>query len=210
MESTSGCSVSGPNALLYTSTLLTRIKYSFAIIVWFLLQNYIKFRNYNVHKRRNHNRGRKSRNLYKCSKIEKVYLCKGFAKSGCTSAIQASSIAFGLHWHCRRILKHKTTAIWKRHFYPECCWRSLACWHRSHKKVSISFLMSATEVSQQEYESVMGSNPSECKGSSLPVENVTWYDAVAYCNALSQREDPAKIIKYIEHYQIHWALVKRT
>ena len=63
--------------------------------------------------------------------------------------------------------------------------------------------MSATEVSQQEYESVMGSNPSECKGSSLPVENVTWYDAVAYCNALSQREDPAKIIKYFEHYQIH-------
>ena len=34
----------------------------------------------------------------------------------------------------------------------------------------------------------MGKNPSEHKGCSLPVENVTWYDAIAYCNALSQQE----------------------
>ena len=57
-----------------------------------------------------------------------------------------------------------------------------------HEVTVQDFLMSATEVSQQEYESVMGNNPSERKGSSLPVENVTWYDAIAYCNALSQRE----------------------
>ena len=57
-----------------------------------------------------------------------------------------------------------------------------------HEVTVQDFLMSATEVSQQEYESVMGNNPSERKGSNLPVENVTWYDAIAYCNALSQRE----------------------
>ena len=57
-----------------------------------------------------------------------------------------------------------------------------------HELTVQDFLMSPTEVSQQEYESVMGNNPSERKGSNLPVENVTWYDAIAYCNALSQRE----------------------
>ena len=56
-------------------------------------------------------------------------------------------------------------------------------------KVSVnSFMMSRTEVSQQDYERVMGTNPSERKGSLLPVENVTWYDAIAFCNELSKRE----------------------
>ena len=57
-----------------------------------------------------------------------------------------------------------------------------------HEATVADFLMSPTEVSQQEYEAVMGNNPSNRKGSNLPVENVTWYDAIAYCNALSQRE----------------------
>ena len=50
------------------------------------------------------------------------------------------------------------------------------------------FYMATMEVTQREYEAVMGTNPSEHKGDNLPVENVTWYDAVAYCNALSSRE----------------------
>ncbi len=50
------------------------------------------------------------------------------------------------------------------------------------------FLMSATEVTQAQYEAVMGSNPSEFKGASRPVEMVSWYDAVRFCNALSERE----------------------
>ena len=57
-----------------------------------------------------------------------------------------------------------------------------------HEVTVADFMMSRTEVSQQEYERVMGKNPSERKGNSLPVENVTWYDAIAYCNALSQLE----------------------
>ena len=48
-----------------------------------------------------------------------------------------------------------------------------------------SFYMAKTEVSQQEYQAVMGSNPSETKGDNLPVTNITWYDAVKYCNKLS-------------------------
>ena len=48
--------------------------------------------------------------------------------------------------------------------------------------------MQATPVTQGEWESIMGNNPSCFDGSDSPVENVSWYDAVAYCNALSRLE----------------------
>ena len=47
----------------------------------------------------------------------------------------------------------------------------------------------ATEVTQGLYESVMGENPSFFIGEkNLPVENVNWYDAVVFCNKLSEKE----------------------
>ncbi len=55
-----------------------------------------------------------------------------------------------------------------------------------HQVTVGSFYLSPTEVSQKEYEAVMGSNPSGAKGDDLPVTDVTWYDAIAYCNALSR------------------------
>ena len=55
--------------------------------------------------------------------------------------------------------------------------------------VTISaFFMGRYEVTQREYQEVMGTNPSEFKGDNLPVENVSWYDAIEYCNRRSQRE----------------------
>ena len=51
-----------------------------------------------------------------------------------------------------------------------------------------SFYMAPTEVSQADYTAVMGENPSEEQGDDLPVESITWYDAIAYCNALSEAE----------------------
>jgi len=51
------------------------------------------------------------------------------------------------------------------------------------------FLISRKEVTQYQYEIVMGSNPSFFKGPDLPVELVTWYDAVEFCNELSRRQD---------------------
>lgn len=50
------------------------------------------------------------------------------------------------------------------------------------------FYMSKTEISQKEYQEIMSVNPSATKGDDLPVTNITWYDAVQYCNKLSQKE----------------------
>ncbi len=41
-------------------------------------------------------------------------------------------------------------------------------------------------VTQQQWQRIKGNNPSIFKGDHLPVENVSWYDCVAYCNALSR------------------------
>ena len=54
--------------------------------------------------------------------------------------------------------------------------------------ISSSFYMGKYEVTQREYQEVMGTNPSRFKGDNLPVENVSWFDAVEYCNKRSQRE----------------------
>jgi formylglycine-generating enzyme required for sulfatase activity len=51
-----------------------------------------------------------------------------------------------------------------------------------------SFFMGKTEVTQKEWTEVMGSSPSYFRGDTLPVEQVSWYEAVEYCNKLSVRE----------------------
>lgn len=54
-------------------------------------------------------------------------------------------------------------------------------------KVS-SFLIGKYEVTQKEWVEVMGSNPSRWKGNNLPVEQVSWYQVVEYCNKRSLNE----------------------
>jgi formylglycine-generating enzyme required for sulfatase activity len=54
--------------------------------------------------------------------------------------------------------------------------------------ISRDFLMSVYEITQKQYEEVMGTNPSSFTGENLPVETVSWYEAVEYCNKLSEME----------------------
>ncbi|MBN0044868.1 formylglycine-generating enzyme family protein [Streptomyces actuosus] len=50
------------------------------------------------------------------------------------------------------------------------------------------FLMSALPVTQAWYARVTGGRPSASRGDRLPVESVSWWDAVRFCNALSRQE----------------------
>jgi sulfatase modifying factor 1 len=57
-------------------------------------------------------------------------------------------------------------------------------------------LLGRTPVTQGQYRAVLGATPSAAAGDDLPVETVSWLDAVRFCNALSMREhlEPAYTI----------------
>ena len=59
-----------------------------------------------------------------------------------------------------------------------------------HSVTLSSFAMSNFEITQGQYQSVIGTNPSSSYGVSdtYPVYNVSWYDAVKFCNKLSDAE----------------------
>ena len=50
------------------------------------------------------------------------------------------------------------------------------------------FYIGKYEVTQKEWTELMGDNPSQFPGENLPVEMVTWYSCVEYCNKRSLRE----------------------
>jgi eukaryotic-like serine/threonine-protein kinase len=73
---------------------------------------------------------------------------------------------------------------------------------RREVKINRAFFLGKTEVTQGQYEEVIGSNPSafsakgankgrvkELDTSKHPVESVSWLDAVRFCNRLSERHE---------------------
>jgi formylglycine-generating enzyme required for sulfatase activity len=61
-------------------------------------------------------------------------------------------------------------------------------WERPVHAVTLSpFKISSTEITQEQYRVVMGTSPSKFYGfDNLPVEQVSWEDAVTFCNELSE------------------------
>ncbi|MEQ1634068.1 MAG: formylglycine-generating enzyme family protein [Planctomycetota bacterium] len=57
--------------------------------------------------------------------------------------------------------------------------------------ITLPFWMGKYEVTQVEYQAVMGTNPSFFVGPQLPVEQVSWNNAMAYCAALTAAEAAA-------------------
>ena len=51
-----------------------------------------------------------------------------------------------------------------------------------------SFLLAKFPVTQELYAGIMNETPSTFSGEKLPVETVSWKDAVTFCNALSAKE----------------------
>jgi formylglycine-generating enzyme required for sulfatase activity len=56
-----------------------------------------------------------------------------------------------------------------------------------HQVTVPSFYMGKYELTQAQYQAITGTNPSNFKGDNRPVERVSWNDAVAFCEKLSQK-----------------------
>lgn len=76
---------------------------------------------------------------------------------------------------------------------------------RSKHIVTIShdFWLGKFEVTQGEFTALMNKNPSHFKGcSNCPVEKVTYFDAVAFCSALTKREQETKRLPPAYEYRL--------
>ena len=56
-----------------------------------------------------------------------------------------------------------------------------------HKVTLKPFYMSKYSITQEQYQAIMGDNPSHFKGKNRPVESVSWYDATNFCQKLSKK-----------------------
>ena len=56
---------------------------------------------------------------------------------------------------------------------------------------SRGFWLGKVEVTQREWRAIMNDNPSDFRGDQLPVDNVSWNDAMSFCRRLNERERAA-------------------
>ena len=72
--------------------------------------------------------------------------------------------------------------------------------------LSHPFWVADSPVTQMLYRSILGKNPSRFKNEDNPVEMVSWFDAIQFCNALSLRENlqPCYEVKSEEDEDVRW------
>ena len=86
-----------------------------------------------------------------------------------------------------------------------------------HVTLTKAYMICDHEVTQKEWEDIMGSNPSSFSSNpasdevqeNRPVENITWYEAIAYCNKLSIKDglQPCYSVT-VDGTEVDWANLK--
>ena len=72
-----------------------------------------------------------------------------------------------------------------------------------HKvRISRDFYVGKYLVTQKLWGAVIGNNPSKHEGENRPVDRVSWFDCLAFCNKLSKLEGREPVYQGLEGYQI--------
>ena len=71
------------------------------------------------------------------------------------------------------------------------------------------FYLGQTEVTQAQWRAVMGTDPSEFKGDDFPVEQVSWYDAMEFCDKLNTMGKAPKGWMFILPTETQWEYAAR-
>jgi len=66
-----------------------------------------------------------------------------------------------------------------------------------------SFYLGVYQVTQKEYQNIIRKNPSDFTGDNLPVDNVSWYNALEYCNRLSKLNGLTPVYK-LDGLNVMW------